>query len=192
MIFLSGGRLGRPASEVPSPTHLFGHSLVRNVADRQVARHRTASRFSVTGAVTRLATARRSPPRRQPKNALHYRTPSLCFRCSTAARIWSVSHAVQSGARRRAHARFHRPRPAVAPHTISGMYFSRARCQSEARKAVSGMARINPRTPPSVPSRDNLRPRTWVTARNHRRITAPHTRLRLGPCPRRRSRRLSP
>ena len=29
---------------------------------------------------------------------------------------------------------------------------------------------------PSVPSRHNLRPRTWVTARNHRRITAPHTR----------------
>ena len=28
----------------------------------------------------------------------------------------------------------------------------------------------------SVPSRHNLRPRTWVTARNHRRITAPHTR----------------
>ena len=27
--------------------------------------------FSVTGAVTRLATAGRAPPRRQPKNALH-------------------------------------------------------------------------------------------------------------------------
>ena len=28
----------------------------------------------------------------------------------------------------------------------------------------------------SGPSRHNLRQRTWVTARNHRRITAPHTR----------------
>ena len=28
----------------------------------------------------------------------------------------------------------------------------------------------------SGPSRHNLRPRTWVTARNHRGITAPHTR----------------
>ena len=28
----------------------------------------------------------------------------------------------------------------------------------------------------SGPSRHNLRPRTWATARNHRRITAPHTR----------------
>ena len=29
---------------------------------------------------------------------------------------------------------------------------------------------------PSGPSRHNIRTRTWVTARNHRRITAPHTR----------------
>ena len=41
---------------------------------------------------------------------------------------------------------------------------------------------LMPTTPPtrsggtSGPSRHNLRTRTWVTARNHRRITAPHTR----------------
>ena len=33
-----------------------------------------------------------------------------------------------------------------------------------------------PAAPPSGPPRHNLRTRTWVAARNHRRITAPHTR----------------
>ena len=42
------------------------------------------SHFSVTGAVTRLATAGRSPPRRQPKNALHYVVEHI--RCRKSAR----------------------------------------------------------------------------------------------------------
>ena len=42
--------------------------------------------------------------------------------------------------------------------------------------SASGANRGNPQQPPSGPSRHNLRPRTWVTARNHRRITAPRTR----------------
>ena len=38
----------------------------------------------------------------------------------------------------------------------------------------SPTTRCGPR--PSGPPRHNLRTRTWVAARNHRRITAPHTR----------------
>ena len=36
--------------------------------------------------------------------------------------------------------------------------------------------RLLPAQTPSGPPRHNLRTRTWVAARNHRRITAPHTR----------------
>ena len=56
----------------------------RRVDPPSTAERFSPIRFSVTGAVTRLATAGRSPPRRQPKNALHYVLDNI--RCRKSAR----------------------------------------------------------------------------------------------------------
>ena len=66
----------RPATSMQRPVGRPGAPSADNatpIAERRGSGS-VQSHFSVTGAVTRLATAGRSPPRRQPKNALHYQT----------------------------------------------------------------------------------------------------------------------
>ena len=88
-----------PGRQNAQPSHVIVSSVVS--VNRYILAHAAQNRRIcgvhaglVAGDQLRQAPGREC--RSRERRTGYYRTPRLCSRCSTAARIWSVSHAVQS------------------------------------------------------------------------------------------------